>query len=170
MAAAVPEPVPSVLRHSMKGPIMAIWTRRAVCYGPLKRNMAMPLAGPTCLCSLAMSLLNQWVAKRFYGGRADIWHPEEDIYWGAETGWLDDNRYAETRQSLENLLAAVQMGLIYVNPQGPNGNPDPMLSAHVRETFARMAMNDEETVGWSPAVIHSVKCTAPVMMRWLTWF
>ncbi len=81
------------------------------------------------------------------GGRADIWHPEEDIYWGAETGWLDDNRYAETRQSLENPLAAVQMGLIYVNPQGPNGNPDPLLSAQdVRETFARMAMNDEETV------------------------
>ena len=59
----------------------------------------------------------------FGGGRADIWHPEEDIYWGAETDWLDDNRYAETRQSLENLLATVQMGLIYVNPQGPNGNP-----------------------------------------------
>ena len=83
----------------------------------------------------------------FGGGRPDIWHPEEDIYWGAEDEWLGDNRYAETRQSLENPLAAVQMGLIYVNPQGPNGNPDPLLSGQdVRETFARMAMNDEETV------------------------
>ena len=83
----------------------------------------------------------------FGGGRPDIWHPEEDIYWGAEDDWLGDNRYAETRQSLENPLAAVQMGLIYVNPQGPNGNPDPLLSGQdVRETFARMAMNDEETV------------------------
>ena len=83
----------------------------------------------------------------FAGGRADIWHPEEDIYWGAENEWLDDKRYEGTRQSLENPLAAVQMGLIYVNPEGPNGNPDPLLSAQdVRETFGRMAMNDEETV------------------------
>lgn len=83
----------------------------------------------------------------FGGGRPDMWHPEEDIYWGAEDEWLGDNRYAETRQSLENPLAAVQMGLIYVNPEGPNANPDPLLSAQdVRETFARMAMNDEETV------------------------
>ena len=83
----------------------------------------------------------------FAGGRPDIWHPEEDIYWGAESEWLDDKRYEGTRQSLENPLAAVQMGLIYVNPEGPNGNPDPLLSAQdVRETFGRMAMNDEETV------------------------
>ena len=83
----------------------------------------------------------------FAGGRSDIWHPEEDIYWGAENEWLDDKRYEGTRQSLENPLAAVQMGLIYVNPEGPNGNPDPLLSAQdVRETFGRMAMNDEETV------------------------
>ena len=83
----------------------------------------------------------------FAGGRPDIWHPEEDIYWGAENEWLGDKRYESTRQSLENPLAAVQMGLIYVNPEGPNGNPDPLLSAQdVRETFARMAMNDEETV------------------------
>ncbi|MGL4321551.1 MAG: catalase/peroxidase HPI [Paracoccaceae bacterium] len=82
----------------------------------------------------------------FAGGRADIWEPEEDIYWGTETTWLGDARYTEGR-TLENPLAAVQMGLIYVNPQGPNGTPDPVASGRdIRETFARMAMNDEETV------------------------
>ena len=82
----------------------------------------------------------------FGGGREDIWEPEEDIYWGAETEWLGDNRYSGDRD-LEDPLAAVQMGLIYVNPEGPNGNPDPVASGRdVRETFARMAMNDEETV------------------------
>ena len=82
----------------------------------------------------------------FAGGRADIWEPEEDIYWGAEGKWLDDQRYTGDR-NLENPLAAVQMGLIYVNPEGPNGNPDPIASARdIRETFGRMAMNDEETV------------------------
>lgn len=79
-------------------------------------------------------------------GRKDIWHPQKDIYWGSEDEWLGDKRYGKTRQDLENPLAAVQMGLIYVNPEGPNGNPDPLLSAQdVRETFARMSMNDEET-------------------------
>ena len=82
----------------------------------------------------------------FGGGRADVWEPEEDIYWGTEGEWLADKRYSGDRQ-LENPLAAVQMGLIYVNPEGPNGNPDPLASARdIRETFARMAMNDEETV------------------------
>ena len=82
----------------------------------------------------------------FGGGREDIWHPEEDIYWGTETEWLGDKRYTGDRE-LENPLGAVQMGLIYVNPEGPNGNPDPLASARdIRETFARMAMNDEETV------------------------
>jgi catalase-peroxidase len=82
----------------------------------------------------------------FGGGRADVWEPDEDIYWGAEREWLGDKRYTGDRQ-LENPLAAVQMGLIYVNPEGPNGNPDPLASARdIRETFARMAMNDEETV------------------------
>ena len=82
----------------------------------------------------------------FGGGREDVWEPEEDIYWGAEDKWLGDKRYTGDRK-LENPLAAVQMGLIYVNPEGPNGNPDPVASGRdVRETFARMAMNDEETV------------------------
>src|SRR5665811_8077 len=82
----------------------------------------------------------------FGGGREDIWEPEEDVYWGSEAEWLGDNRYSGERD-LENPLAAVQMGLIYVNPEGPNGKPDPVaLGRDVRETFARMAMNDEETV------------------------
>ncbi|MGI9378244.1 MAG: catalase/peroxidase HPI [Methyloligellaceae bacterium] len=82
----------------------------------------------------------------FAGGREDIWEPEEDVYWGAETEWLGDKRYSGDRE-LENPLAAVQMGLIYVNPEGPNGEPDPVASGRdIRETFARMSMNDEETV------------------------
>jgi catalase-peroxidase len=82
----------------------------------------------------------------FGGGREDIWEAEQDIYWGREAKWLEDKRYSETRD-LENPLAAVQMGLIYVNPEGPNGNPDPVAAARdIRETFGRMAMNDEETV------------------------
>ena len=82
----------------------------------------------------------------FGGGRTDVWEPEQDIYWGSETEWLGDKRYSGERD-LENPLGAVQMGLIYVNPEGPNGNPDPLKSAiDIRETFARMAMNDEETV------------------------
>jgi catalase-peroxidase len=82
----------------------------------------------------------------FAGGREDLWEPQEDVYWGAETEWLGDKRYSGDRE-LENPLGAVQMGLIYVNPEGPNGNPDPLASARdIRETFGRMAMNDEETV------------------------
>jgi catalase-peroxidase len=82
----------------------------------------------------------------FAGGREDVWEPDEDVYWGPETEWLDDQRYTGERD-LENPLAAVQMGLIYVNPEGPNANPDPLAAAiDIRETFARMAMNDEETV------------------------
>src|ERR1043165_4879915 len=81
----------------------------------------------------------------FAGGRPDVWEPEEDIYWGPESTWLGDERYSGDRQ-LDNPLGAVQMGLIYVNPQGPNGKPDPIAAARdIRETFGRMAMNDEET-------------------------
>jgi len=100
----------------------------------------MILAGNVALESMGFKTFG------FGGGRADVWEPEEDVYWGAESKWLDDQRYSGERQ-LENPLAAVQMGLIYVNPEGPNGNPDPLAAAKdIRETFARMAMNDEETV------------------------
>jgi catalase-peroxidase len=100
----------------------------------------MILAGNVALESMGFKTFG------FAGGRADVWEPEEDIYWGAENTWLGDKRYSGDRE-LENPLAAVQMGLIYVNPEGPNGNPDPVASGRdVRETFARMAMNDEETV------------------------
>ncbi|KLR73057.1 hydroperoxidase, partial [Geobacillus sp. T6] len=82
----------------------------------------------------------------FGGGREDVWHPEEDIYWGAEKEWLASERYSGDRE-LENPLAAVQMGLIYVNPEGPDGKPDPKAAARdIRETFRRMGMTDEETV------------------------
>ena len=100
----------------------------------------MILAGNVALESMGFKTFG------FGGGRADVWEPEEDVNWGAETKWLDDQRYSGERE-LENPLAAVQMGLIYVNPEGPNGNPDPLAAAKdIRETFARMAMNDEETV------------------------
>ncbi len=100
----------------------------------------MILAGNVALESMGFKTFG------FGGGREDVWEPEEDIYWGSEREWLGDKRYTGDRE-LENPLAAVQMGLIYVNPEGPNGNPDPLASARdIRETFARMAMNDEETV------------------------
>ncbi|HUH78636.1 MAG TPA: catalase/peroxidase HPI [Methanoregula sp.] len=100
----------------------------------------MILAGNVALESMGFKTFG------FGGGREDVWEPEEDVYWGSENKWLDDKRYSGDR-NLENPLAAVQMGLIYVNPEGPNGNPDPIAAARdIRETFARMAMNDEETV------------------------
>ncbi|CAM4003823.1 catalase/peroxidase HPI [Cohnella lubricantis] len=120
----------------------------------------------------------------FGGGRADIWHPEEDVYWGSEKEWLGDNRYTGDRE-LENPLAAVQMGLIYVNPEGPNGNPDPLASARdIRETFARMGMNDEETVALvagghtfgkahgagDPAKVGPNPEAAPIEAQGLGWF
>ena len=101
----------------------------------------MILAGNVALESMGFKTFG------FGGGREDIWEPEKDIYWGTEGKWLDDKRYSGDHEELENPLAAVQMGLIYVNPEGPNGNPDPVAAAKdIRETFARMAMNDEETV------------------------
>ena len=100
----------------------------------------MILAGNVALESMGFKTFG------FGGGREDVWEPEEDIYWGPEGKWLADERYSGDRQ-LENPLGAVQMGLIYVNPEGPNGKPDPVAAARdIRETFARMAMNDEETV------------------------
>jgi catalase-peroxidase len=100
----------------------------------------MVLAGNVALDSMGLKTFG------FGGGRVDVWEPDEDIYWGPETKWLGDERYKGERQ-LENPLGAVQMGLIYVNPEGPNGKPDPLAAAiDIRETFARMAMNDEETV------------------------
>jgi len=100
----------------------------------------MVLAGNCALESMGFETFG------FAGGRKDLWEPEQDIYWGSETEWLGDKRYTAERD-LDNPLGAVQMGLIYVNPEGPNGNPDPLKSAiDIRETFARMAMNDEETV------------------------
>ncbi len=100
----------------------------------------MILAGNVALESMGFKTFG------FAGGREDVWEPEEDVYWGSESKWLDDKRYSGERD-LENPLAAVQMGLIYVNPEGPNGNPDPIAAAKdIRETFARMAMDDEETV------------------------
>jgi catalase-peroxidase len=100
----------------------------------------MILAGNVALDSMGFKTFG------FGGGREDVWEPEEDVYWGSENKWLDDKRYSGDR-NLEKPLAAVQMGLIYVNPEGPNGNPDPIAAAKdIRETFARMAMNDEETV------------------------
>ena len=119
----------------------------------------------------------------FGGGRADVWEPLEDIYWGAEDTWLDDKRYSGDRE-LENPLAAVQMGLIYVNPEGPNGNPDPLASGRdIRETFARMAMNDEETVALvagghtfgkahgagDPALVGPEPEAAPIEAQGLGW-
>jgi catalase-peroxidase len=100
----------------------------------------MVLAGNCALESMGFKTFG------FGGGREDVWEPQDDVYWGSESEWLGDKRYSGERE-LENPLAAVQMGLIYVNPEGPNGNPDPVASGRdVRETFARMAMNDEETV------------------------
>ncbi|MFY9739906.1 MAG: catalase/peroxidase HPI [Candidatus Cybelea sp.] len=108
---------------------------RKISWGDL-----MVLAGNCALESMGLKTFG------FAGGRVDAWEPDESIYWGPETTWLDDKRYSGERD-LEKPLAAVQMGLIYVNPEGPNGNPDPLAAAvDIRETFARMAMNDEETV------------------------
>jgi len=117
-----------------------LWPIKQKYGGMISWADLMILAGNCALESMGFKTFG------FGGGREDVWEPEEDIYWGTETEWLGDQRYSGDRE-LENPLAAVQMGLIYVNPEGPNGNPDPVASGRdVRETFARMAMNDEETV------------------------
>ena len=115
---------------------------------PIKRKYGAKLSWADLMILTGNCALESMGFKTFgfAGGRADVWEPEEDIYWGAEKEWLGDKRHAGERE-LENPLGAVQMGLIYVNPQGPNGNPDPLAAAKdIRETFGRMAMNDEETV------------------------
>ena len=137
----------------------------------------MILAGNVALESMGFKTFG------FGGGREDVWAPEEDIYWGPETTWLGDERYSGDRE-LENPLGAVQMGLIYVNPEGPNGNPDPLGSARdIRETFARMAMNDEETVALTagghtfgkahgagdPALVEPEPEGAPIEQQGLGW-
>ena len=137
----------------------------------------MILAGNCALESMGLKTFG------FGAGRADIWEPEEEIYWGPEAEWLGDQRYSGER-TLENPLAAVQMGLIYVNPEGPNGNPDPVASGRdVRETFARMAMNDEETVALvagghtfgkahgagDPALVGPAPESAPIETMGLGW-
>ena len=115
---------------------------------PVKRKYGLKLSWADLMILAGNVALESMGCKTFGfgGGREDVWAPEEDIYWGPETTWLGDERYSGDRE-LANPLGAVQMGLIYVNPEGPNGNPDPIASARdIRETFARMAMNDEETV------------------------
>ena len=115
---------------------------------PIKKKYGQKLAWADLMILAGNCALESMGFKTFgfAGGREDVWEPQEDVYWGNEREWLGDKRYSGDRE-LENPLAAVQMGLIYVNPEGPNGNPDPIASAKdIRETFARMAMNDEETV------------------------
>ena len=119
---------------------LLLWTIKQKYGKKISWADLMILAGNVALESMGFQTFG------FAGGREDVWEPEEDIYWGSETEWLGDKRYSGDRD-LENPLGAVQMGLIYVNPEGPNGNPDPIAAARdIRETFARMAMNDEETV------------------------
>jgi catalase-peroxidase len=153
MAAAAPAPATSALRPLNSWPDNGNLDKARRLLWPIKQKYGnaiswadlMILAGNVALESMGFKTFG------FGGGRVDIWEPEEDIYWGAETEWLatsdkPGSRYSGERE-LENPLAAVQMGLIYVNPEGPDGNPDPVASGRdVRETFARMAMNDEETV------------------------
>jgi catalase-peroxidase len=117
-----------------------LWPIKQKYGGSISWADLMVLAGNCALESMGFETYG------FGGGRVDVWEPEEDVYWGTEATWLGNTRYSGERE-LENPLAAVQMGLIYVNPEGPDGHPDPLASAHdIRETFARMAMNDEETV------------------------
>ena len=116
---------------------------------PIKKKYGKKISWPDLMILTGNVALESTGFKTFgfAGGRTDVWEPNEDVYWGSEEKWLDDSKRYKNGRELENPLAAVQMGLIYVNPQGPNGNPDPLLAAKdIRETFGRMGMNDEETV------------------------
>ena len=147
-AAAAAAGASSASRRSTAGRTTSTWTRRAGCSGRSSRSTASKISWADLIILTGNVALESMGFKTFGfgGGRDDVWEPDQDVYWGAETTWLDDKRYSGDRD-LENPLAAVQMGLIYVNPEGPNGNPDPVAAARdIRETFARMAMNDEETV------------------------
>ncbi len=127
---------------------MQILIRHDYFYGPLKRKHGKKISWADLIILAGNCALESMGLKTFGfgGGREDVWEPEQDVYWGSEKKWLDDKRYTGNRE-LENPLGAVQMGLIYVNPEGPNGNPDPLAAAiDIRETFRRMAMNDYETV------------------------
>ena len=147
-AAAVPTAASSVSSRSTAGRITPTWTRRADCCGRSNRNTdasvswadLMILAGNVALESMGFETLG------FAGGRADDWEADL-VYWGAETEWLENNKRYDEEGNLEKPLGAVQMGLIYVNPEGPSGNGDPLAAAaDIRESFGRMAMNDEEIV------------------------
>ena len=127
---------------------MLISTKQDYYFGLLRKNMVKKFHGLISYILVGNVSLESMGFKTFGfgGGREDIWEPEDDIYWGSEKEWLGVNRYSGKRD-LENPLGATHMGLIYVNPQGPDANPDPILAAHdIRETFGRMAMNDYETV------------------------
>ncbi len=146
MAGAVAAAARSASPPSTAGPTTRTSTRRAGCSGRSSRSTAGRSPGPICSSSPATVPMESMGFKTFgFGfGREDIWEPEE-IFWGPEDTWLGDERYSGDRE-LAGPFGAVQMGLIYVNPEGPNGNPDPLAAARdIRETFARMAMNDEET-------------------------
>ena len=146
-AVAAPAPASSASHRSIRGRTTPTSTRRAACCGRSSRSTARRSPGPTLMVLAGNVALEAMGFKTFgfAGGRADVWEPEE-LFWGPEGTWLGDERYSGERQ-LSEPLGAVQMGLIYVNPEGPNGNPDPLAAAKdIRETFFRMAMNDEETV------------------------
>ena len=147
-AAAAPATARNALRPSTVGPTTPTSTRRVGLLWPIKQKYGRKISWADLMVFTGNCALESMGFKTFgfAGGREDVWEPQEDIYWGPESKWLGDKRYTGDRK-LENPLAAVQMGLIYVNPEGPNGKPDPLAAAKdIRETFARMAMNDEETV------------------------
>ena len=148
MAGAVAAPALSALPPSTVGPTTRTSTRRAGLLWPVKQKYGRKISWADLIIFAGNCACESMGFKTFgFGfGREDIWEPEDDIYWGPEDTWLGDERYSGDRE-LGDPFGAVQMGLIYVNPEGPNGNPDPLAAARdIRETFRRMAMNDEETV------------------------